>query len=90
VCHGEKYANCMYLENFRTIWNKENIVYHYHDTKEAIDEYNRECFDLTLSDLMDNLDYESADFKAWILGNPEIGDTYVGMGNDVASVVRIS
>jgi hypothetical protein len=64
-------------------------TYHYHDTGEPTPEHSAECFDLTRSEVNDSLEWESDEFRAWILGNPSVGDTYIGGGNDVALVQRI-
>jgi NOL1/NOP2/fmu family ribosome biogenesis protein len=61
-------------------------TYHYHETYTW---HSAECFDLTRSEVNDSLEWESDEFRAWILGNPSVGDTYIGGGNDVALVQRI-
>ena len=64
-------------------------TYHYHDTGKPTPQHSPECFDLTRSQVDDNLEWESDEFRAWILGNPSVGDTFYGEGNDVVRVQRV-
>ena len=64
-------------------------TYHYHDTACIHYMCGPECFNLTRSEVDDNLEHESAEFRAWILGTPAVGDTFIGEGNDVVRVQRV-
>ena len=79
-CHfvTVKYASC-------------NDIYHYHDVARLEDQCGSECFDLTLSEIDENLEFESAEFRAWILSIPSVGDKFHGNGNgDIPLVQRIA
>ena len=64
-------------------------TYHYHDTECIHSTHGPECFDLARAEVDDNLEHESDEFRAWILGNPAVGDTFIGEGNDVVRVQRV-
>ena len=64
-------------------------IFHYHDVARLEDQCGSECFDLTRSEIVANLESESAEFEAWILSNPAVGDKFYGNGNgDIPLVQR--
>jgi len=55
-------------------------IFHYHDVARLEDQCGSECFDLTRSEIKENLKSESEEFRAWILSNPAVGDKFHGNG----------